>query len=116
MCDRQLKRCLAEDVVKEIMGDAHVIEELEKEWEQLQEDRQALRQVFPTGDSKVGVYYLASCSPKYLAVVDIWAQDYKEKKNLTQNKSQTQRARSYKVMSFLRTDCELSTETCSKKV
>ena len=53
-CDRQLKRCLAEDVVKEIMGDAHVIEELEKEWEQLQEDRQALRQVFPTGDSKVG--------------------------------------------------------------
>ena len=57
---RQLKRCLTEDVVKEITGDAHVIEELEKEWEQLQEDRQALRQVFPTGDSKVGAYYLFS--------------------------------------------------------
>ncbi|KAI0233692.1 DNA-directed RNA polymerase II subunit RPB1 [Lamellibrachia satsuma] len=51
--ERQLKRCMAEDIVKDIMGDSHVIEELEKEWEQLQEDRQALRQVFPTGDSKV---------------------------------------------------------------
>ena len=52
--DRQLKRCLAEDIVKDIMGDSHVVElELEREWEQLQEDRQALRQVFPTGDSKV---------------------------------------------------------------
>lgn len=50
---------MAEDIVKDIMGDSHVIEELEKEWEQLQEDRQALRQVFPTGDSKVG----ASASP-----------------------------------------------------
>jgi len=41
--------------VKDIMGDSHVVElELEREWEQLQEDRQALRQVFPTGDSKVG--------------------------------------------------------------
>ena len=59
VCDRQLKRCMAEDIVKDIMGDSHVIEELEKEWEQLQEDRQALRQVFPTGDSKVG----ASTSP-----------------------------------------------------
>ena len=40
----------------------------------------------------------------------------KKKKNSTQNKSQTQRARAYKVTSFLITDCESSTETCSKNV
>jgi len=39
--------------VKDLVGDALVIAELEKEWEQLQEDRIALRQIFPTGDSKV---------------------------------------------------------------
>ena len=39
-----------------------------------------------------------------------------KEKNLTQNKSQTQRARAYKVTSFLSTDCELSTEACSKNV
>ena len=33
----------------------------------------------------------------------------KKKKNLTQNKSQTQRAGAYEVTSFLSTDCELST-------
>ena len=38
------------------------------------------------------------------------------KKNLTQNKSQTHRAKQYEVTSFLSTDCELSTETCSKNV
>ena len=35
------------------MGDAHSISELEKEWEQLQEDREALRHIFPTGDKKI---------------------------------------------------------------
>ena len=43
------------------------------------------------------------------------AQDYKEKLD-SKNKSQTQRARAYKVTSFLSTDCDLSTETCSKNV
>ena len=38
------------------------------------------------------------------------------KKNSTQNKTQTQRARAYEVTSFLSRDCELSTETCSKNV
>ena len=37
-------------------------------------------------------------------------------RNSTQNKSQTHRAKQYKVTSFLSTDCELSTETCSKNV
>ena len=38
------------------------------------------------------------------------------KKNSTQKKHQTQCARAYEVTSFLSTDCELSTETCSKNV
>ena len=40
----------------------------------------------------------------------------KKKKNFTQNKSQTQSARAYEVTSFLSTDYELSTDTCSKNV
>ena len=39
-----------------------------------------------------------------------------KKKISTQNKYQTQCARAYKLTSFLSTDCELSTETCSKNV
>ena len=38
----------------------------------------------------------------------------KKNTNSTQNKSQTHRAKQYEVTSFLSTDCELSTETCSK--
>lgn len=35
------------------MGSSDVISELEKEWEQLVKDREALRQIFPSGESKV---------------------------------------------------------------
>ena len=44
------------------------------------------------------------------------AKTIKKNTNSTQNKSQTHRARAYEVTSFLSTDCELSTETCSKNV
>ena len=44
------------------------------------------------------------------------AKTIKKNTNSTQNKSQTHHARAYEVMSFLSTDCELSTETCSKNV
>ena len=40
----------------------------------------------------------------------------KKNTNSTQNKFQTHRAKQYEVTSFLSTDCELSTETCSKNV
>ena len=40
----------------------------------------------------------------------------KKNTNSTQNKSQTHRAKQYEVKSFLSTDCELSTEICSKNV
>ena len=39
----------------------------------------------------------------------------KKNTNSTQHKSQTQCARAYEVTLFLSTDCELSTDTCSKK-
>ena len=40
----------------------------------------------------------------------------KKNTNSTQNKYQTHRAKQYEVTSFLSTDCELSTEPCSKNV
>ena len=42
------------------------------------------------------------------------AKTIKKNTNSTQNKSETHRAKQYEVTSFLSTDCELSTETCSK--
>ena len=51
--DRQLKKSLTEDVIKEIAGDHHTAGELEREWEMLQADRAAIRETFPKGDSKV---------------------------------------------------------------
>lgn len=53
-----------EEIVKDLVGDAHAIAELEKEWDQLTEDRLALRQIFPSGESKV----TAVISRQYLAV------------------------------------------------
>ena len=44
------------------------------------------------------------------------AKTIKKNTNSTQNKSQTHRAKQYKVTAFLSTDCELSTDTCSKNV
>ena len=44
------------------------------------------------------------------------AKTIKKNTNSTQNKSQTHRDKQYEVTSFLSTDCELSTETCSKNV
>ena len=44
------------------------------------------------------------------------AKTIKKYTNSTENKPQTHRAKQYEVTSFLSTDCELSTETCSKNV
>ena len=52
----------------------------------------------------------------YACVLWPGAKNIKKNTNPTQNKSQTHRAIQYEVTSFLSTDCELSTETCSKKV
>ena len=44
------------------------------------------------------------------------AKTIKKNTKSTQNKCQTHHAKQYEVTSFLSTDCELSTETCSKNV
>ena len=52
----------------------------------------------------------------YVSVIRPGAKTIKKNTNSTQNKFQTHRAKQYEVTSFLSTDCELSTETCSKNV
>ena len=51
---RRLKYCLTDDVLRDIQDkQASFIDALEAEYAQLIEDRAALRQVFPTGESGV---------------------------------------------------------------
>ncbi|XP_037082443.1 LOW QUALITY PROTEIN: DNA-directed RNA polymerase II subunit RPB1-like [Pollicipes pollicipes] len=51
--ERHLRRIFQEDIVRDLMGSAEMIGELEREWESLSRDRQELRQIFPTGESRV---------------------------------------------------------------
>ncbi|XP_014483548.1 PREDICTED: DNA-directed RNA polymerase II subunit RPB1 [Dinoponera quadriceps] len=51
--ERYLRRIFNEDIVREMMGSGEVISELEREWEQLNRDRAVLREIFPSGESKV---------------------------------------------------------------
>ncbi|RWS27708.1 DNA-directed RNA polymerase II largest subunit-like protein [Leptotrombidium deliense] len=51
--ERYLRRIYTEDVVREILGSATSLSELELEWERLKKDREILREIFPTGDNKV---------------------------------------------------------------
>ncbi|KAH0626104.1 hypothetical protein JD844_000864 [Phrynosoma platyrhinos] len=51
--ERALRRTLQEEMVKDILSNAHIQNELEREFEKMKEDREVLRVIFPTGDSKV---------------------------------------------------------------
>ncbi|BES92171.1 Hypothetical protein polymerase [Nesidiocoris tenuis] len=51
--ERHLRKIFTEDVLRELLGSGKVISALEQEWEQLNRDREALRQIFPSGESKV---------------------------------------------------------------
>lgn len=51
--ERYLRRIFNEDVIKEVSESGFIIQELESEWEQLTRDREALRTIFPSGESKV---------------------------------------------------------------
>ena len=42
-----------DEVLRDMVGSGEVVAEIEREWEQLLRDRQALRQIFPKGGSKV---------------------------------------------------------------
>ena len=52
-----MRKCMAEDNIRDLVGDAHALSYLEKEWDQLKEDREMARSIFPKGDSKVCLYY-----------------------------------------------------------
>ena len=51
---RRLKRFLQDEIVREIVSGAAAQQELEAEFSQLEKDRETLRAIFPTGNSKVG--------------------------------------------------------------
>ena len=51
--ERHLRRIFSEDVVREITGNPTSLSELEQEFERLSKDRETIRSLFPTGDSKV---------------------------------------------------------------
>ena len=53
---------------------------------------------------------------KLIVLITLGTKTIKKNTNSTQNKSETHHAKQYEVTSFLSTDCELSTETCSKNV
>ncbi|KAL7982998.1 hypothetical protein Chor_013604 [Crotalus horridus] len=50
--ERALRRTLQEEMVKDILSNAHIQNQLEREFEKMKEDREVLRVIFPTGDSK----------------------------------------------------------------
>ena len=56
--ERALRRMLQEDVVKDVLTNAHVQSALEREFDKMREDRDVLRAIFPTGDSKVCLLFL----------------------------------------------------------
>lgn len=51
--DRRLRRHLQEDVVRDLCSSASALQDLETEFSQLQEDREILRRIIPSGNSKV---------------------------------------------------------------
>lgn len=51
--ERQMRKIFTEDVLKDMLGSNDTVAELEKEWEQLNNDRDTLREIFPSGESKV---------------------------------------------------------------
>ncbi len=51
--NRQLRRAYKEDIVRDIMSSREAEEKMDKEFKQMKEDRDTLRLIFPTGNSKV---------------------------------------------------------------
>ena len=41
------------EILREMVGQSEVVAEIEREWQQLIKDREALRQIFPMGNSKI---------------------------------------------------------------
>ncbi|CAJ0585840.1 unnamed protein product, partial [Mesorhabditis spiculigera] len=51
--EQALRRVYTEDVVRELIGTPSALNDVEDEWQQLEEDRRLLRKIFPKGDNKV---------------------------------------------------------------
>ena len=51
--DRYVRKLFNDEVLREMVGSSELVAEIDKEWEQLKTDRASLRQVFPTGNTKV---------------------------------------------------------------
>lgn len=49
-----MRRFLQDEIVRDIVGGATAHQELEAEFNQLEQDRDTLRAIFPSGNSKVG--------------------------------------------------------------
>jgi len=47
--ERYVRKLFTDEVLREMVGSSEVVAEIEREWEQLCKDREALRQIFPTG-------------------------------------------------------------------
>jgi hypothetical protein len=50
---RRMKRFLQDEIVRDIVGSAASHQELEAEFSQIEKDREDLRSIFPSGNSKV---------------------------------------------------------------
>ena len=51
--ERLMRKLFTDEVLREMVGQSEVVAEIEREWQQLVKDREALRQIFPKGNSKV---------------------------------------------------------------
>jgi len=51
--ERYVRKLFTDQVFREMVGSNDVVSEIELEWETLCRDREALRQIFPTGNNKV---------------------------------------------------------------
>lgn len=53
--ERRLRRYFQEDIVRELSGSANALQEVESEFTMLQDDRDLLRRIFPTGNARVAL-------------------------------------------------------------
>jgi len=51
--ERQMRKLFNDEVLREMVGQSEVVAEIEREWQQLIKDREALRQIFPKGNAKI---------------------------------------------------------------
>ena len=48
-----MRHDLNDDIVREVVSSAHLQDELDREWRQMCDDREAVRNIFPKGEDRV---------------------------------------------------------------